>query len=76
MDLATSMMPESLGVKPTGGRAGVETSFVGNYVAPASSLIDDIWKYAQSPMEADEALKLLPGSRMPFVLPLVNLTRD
>lgn len=76
IDLVTATLPDSMGLKPTGGRAGVESSFVGNYVAPSLSLVDDIWKYAQSPTEVDELAKLFPGSRLPYLLPLVNATKD
>ncbi len=76
IDLLSATLPDELGVKPTGGRAGVETDFVGNYVLPASSLVDDIWKYAQSPLEADDAARILPMSRLPFLIPLVNATKD
>lgn len=72
LDLISAIAPASFGLKPTGGRSGVETDFVGNYVAPSLSLVDDIWKYAQSPLDANEAAKLLPGSRLPYLLPFVN----
>lgn len=76
IDGLSSMMPESLGVKPTGGRSGVETEFVGNYVAPAFSLVNDIWSYAQSPLELQDAARILPMSRLPYLLPLMNQTRE
>lgn len=76
LDLTTSLLPDSMGVAPTGGRSGVESAFIGNYVAPSLSLVDDIWKYAQSPDELDEAAKLLPGSRIPYLLPFVNALKD
>lgn len=76
IDLTSSLLPEGLGVKPTGGRAGVETEFVGNYVLPASSLVNDIWKYAQSPMEIDDAARVLPMSRLPYLVPFANATKD
>lgn len=76
IDLTTAMLPESIGIKPTGGRAGTETDFVGNYVLPASSLVNDIWKYAQSPLEVDDAVKVLPMSRLPYMIPFTNATRD
>ena len=76
IDLLSATLPEELGIKPTGGRSGVETDFVGNYVLPASSLVDDIWKYVQSPLEVDDAAKILPMSRLPFVVPLMNAAKD
>jgi hypothetical protein len=76
LDLGTALLPEELGVKPTGGRAGVESDFVGNYVLPASSLVNDIWKYTQSPLDAGDAAKILPMSRIPYIVPFVNAVKD
>lgn len=74
IDLTTSVLP--LGIAPTGGRAGVESDFIGNYVLPASSLVDDIWKYAQSPLNAEDAARIMPGSRMPYLIPFLNGLKD
>jgi hypothetical protein len=76
IDLVSSTLPEELGVSPTGGRAGVASTFVGNYVLPASSMVDDIWKYAQSPTDLKQAARILPGSRVPYILPFVNALGD
>lgn len=76
IDFSTSLLPESLGVKPAGGRPGTETDFIGNYILPASSLVDDIWKYAQSPTKAEDAVKILPFSRLPYMIPLLNEAKD
>lgn len=76
MDLLSAGLPEELGVKPTGGRAGVESTFIGNYVAPASSLVDDIWKYAQSPADMNDLTKIMPMSRLPYLVPLVNEAKE
>ena len=76
LDLATAALPESLGVTPTGGRAGVESNFIGTYVLPSSSLVDDIWKYVQSPTNINDALKILPGSRIPFLVPALNNLKE
>lgn len=75
IDLTSSLLPEELGITPTGGRSGVETDFVGNYVLPASSLVNDVWKYAQSPLKVDDAVRILPMSRLPYLLPLTNATK-
>lgn len=75
-DLLTAPMPESWGVKSTGGRSGQESDFVGNYIAPASSLVNDIWSYAQSPLELDDAAKIMPFRNIPYLVPLMNQTRD
>jgi hypothetical protein len=76
IDGLSAMLPESMGIKATGGRAGVETDFVGNYVAPAFSLVDDVWKYAQSPLEMDDAARILPLRNLPYLVPLMNLTKE
>jgi hypothetical protein len=76
VDLLTAPLPEDSGIKPTGGRAGVESSFVGNYVLPASSLVDDMWKYIQSPTELDDAVKAAPLSRLPYLVPFFNTLKD
>lgn len=76
MDLLSATLPESLGVTQTGGRSGQESDFVGNYIAPASSLVNDIWKYAQSPMEVDDAAKLMPFRNIPYLVPLFNQARE
>lgn len=76
MDLLSAVAPEEFGMRPTGGRVGAESDFVGNYVAPASSLVDDIFKYAQSPTNLDELARLMPFSRVPYLLPFVNTTRE
>lgn len=76
IDLVSATLPEELGVSPTGGRAGVASTFVGNYILPASSLVDDIWKYAQGPTDLKQAARILPGSRVPYILPFVNALGD
>lgn len=75
-DLLSAVAPEEFGLAPTGGRTGTESTFVGNYVAPASSLVDDIFKYAQSPTNIDELARITPFSRVPYLLPFVNTTRE
>jgi len=76
IDGISSMMPDSLGLKPTGGRAGIESEFVGNYVAPAASLVNDIWGYMQSPGNLEDAIRILPGSRLPYLSPLMNQAKE
>ena len=76
VDLLSATLPGDWGIKPTGGRAGMESEFVGNYVAPSLSLVNDVWDYAQSPLELDEAAKVLPMRNLPFLLPVLNSTRD
>lgn len=80
--LAGDVMGLGLGVAgvSTSNRAGTETAFVGNYIAPALSLVDDTWKLAQGVFTDDntleQALRLVPGSRIPYVVPFFNLAKD
>jgi len=69
------------GAPITGGRAGSETNFVGNFIAPSLTLVDDAWKMAQGVLDPndntlEDVAKLLPGSRMPGALQLLNTMRD
>lgn len=75
-DLLSATMPEDWGVTPVGGRSGQESDFVGNYIAPASSLVNDVWKYAQSPLEVDDAAKIMPFRNIPYLVPLFNQARE
>jgi hypothetical protein len=62
---------------PTGGRAGQGQSFVGNVVAPAAGLADDLYKGIQntkSGTNPHDLVKSLPFSRLPALVPFVNLT--
>ena len=75
-DIAAAVLPESWGVNMTGGRAGTDTKFVGNVVAPSLSLADDVWKGLQNLDDPEKLAKLLPGSRLPFLLPAINALGD
>lgn len=60
---------------PTGGRAGAASNFVGNIVAPAAGLVDDVWKGLQDTkegMDPHDLIKTLPFSRLPFLIPAIN----
>lgn len=76
IDLFTSVLPDKWDIRPTGGRPGQASDFVGTYILPASSLIDDGYKYLQQIDNVHNAAKLLPGSRLPYVMPLVNSVPD
>ena len=63
------------GLKTTGGRSGASSQFVGNVVAPATGLVDDVWKGLQNTKEGTdphELLKSLPFSRLPWMIPALN----
>lgn len=63
----------------TGGRTGVGKEFVGNVVAPAAGLVDDVWRGLQNTKEGTdphELLKTLPFNRVPWLIPAVNALGD
>jgi hypothetical protein len=76
LDIGASVAPEAWGLGMTGGRAGTDTKFVGNVVAPSLSLVDDVWKGLQNLDDAEKIAKIMPGSRLPFLLPAVNALGD
>ena len=66
--------------KSTGGRSGGnETEFVGTVVAPAAGLADDLWRAVQNSKDgvsAHDLVKNLPFSKLPWLVPAVNLLDD
>lgn len=63
----------------TGGRVGSGSEFVGNIVAPAAGLVDDIWKGLQDTKEGvdpHDLLKSMPFGRLPYLVPAVNSLGD
>jgi hypothetical protein len=58
------------------GRGGAGSkSFVGNMIAPAVGTVDDAWKAIQNTKEGTSFKELsgvLPGSRIPYLLPAFN----
>lgn len=63
----------------TGGRTGVGKEFVGNVVAPAAGLVDDVWRGLQNTKEGTdphELVKALPFSRLPWLIPAINALGD
>jgi hypothetical protein len=57
----------------TGG-AGAKR-FIGNMVAPALGTADDVWKAVQNTKKGTdptELVKVLPGSRLPYLMPAIN----
>jgi len=74
LDALTAVAP-SIG-ETTGGRSGANKTFVGNLIAPAAGYVDDAWQAAQNLDDPEKALKLLPGSRIPFIIPAINALGD
>lgn len=59
----------------TGGRAGQGSDFVGNVVAPAAGLANDVYKGIQNTKEGTDPhqlIKALPFSRHPLLIPAIN----
>ncbi len=76
LDAAVALGPDELGLQMTGGRAGTDTDFVGSVIAPATSLVDDAWKALQNLDDPAQLLRVLPGSRLPFILPGINALQE
>jgi hypothetical protein len=76
LDIGAALAPDEYGVKMTGGRAGTDTDFVGNLVAPSMSLVDDVWKGFQNLDDPEKLARILPGSRIPYLLPAINALGD
>jgi hypothetical protein len=79
IDTLTAVAPDSVkeatGFNPMGS-TGKEADLVGNYVLPAAGLANDAFKWLQSPTEIQDAAKILPLSRLPYLVPLMNTTKD
>jgi hypothetical protein len=59
----------------TGGRTNAGSRFVGNVVAPAAGLADDIWQGIQNTKEGTDPhqlLKSLPFARLPYMIPVIE----
>ena len=61
--LGTDLAPESAGRT---GRGGVTNIF------PSLGMADDLVKYAKNPSDVGQLIRLLPGGRLPYMMPLVN----
>ena len=63
-----------------GGRQGdQEQDFVGNVVAPAAGLLNDVYRAVQNTNEGTDlkkAAKVMPGANLPGVVQMVNLLGD
>jgi hypothetical protein len=57
------------------GGAGAKR-FIGNMVAPALGTADDVWKAVQNTKtgtDPTELMKVMPGSRLPYLMPAINM---
>ena len=72
---ASSLLPDDWGLAPTSGRTG-QADFVGSYILPASSLVDDGYKLLQNLDDPSAWAKVAPFGRLPWLLPAINATRD
>lgn len=73
LDAGQAIAGRSIEGNARGGAAG--SRFIGNLVAPSVGLVDDAWKAVQNTKEGTdmtELLKTLPGSKLPYMLPLIN----
>jgi len=64
-----------------GGQGGsaASKSFIGNMVAPALGTVDDAWKALQNTKDGTDPsglLKVLPGSKIPWIAPAINALGD
>ena len=79
IDVLTAVAPDSVkeatGFNPMGS-TGKEADLVGNYVLPAAGLANDAFKWLQSPDKLQDAAKIMPLSRLPYLVPLMNTTKD
>jgi hypothetical protein len=59
----------------TGGRSNAGSQFVGNVVAPAAGLVDDLWRGIQNTKagtDPSDLVKNLPFAKLPFLAPAIN----
>jgi hypothetical protein len=64
-----------LGGQSTGGRAGAGKSFIGNTIAPAAGLANDLYEGIQNTKDGTDPHQLaksLPFSRLPFLVPAID----
>lgn len=58
--------------EPTGGRGTGNTTVVGNLIAPSASYVDDVFKALQNLDEPEKLARVVPFSRLPYLLPAIN----
>jgi len=76
LDLLSSAAPDALNYKPTSGRTGQTSDFMGSYLLPASSLADDAYKVVQEPSKFKNWANVMPFRNLPYVLPAINAMKD
>lgn len=72
----SSLLPDDWGVSPVQGRNGQAADFVGSYILPASSLVDDGYKLLQNLDDPAAWGKVAPFGRLPWLLPAINAAKD
>jgi Transglycosylase SLT domain len=61
------------GVGAVGGRSGSSTTVLGNLVAPSAGTVENIYDILHNIDDPRKAANLLPGSRLPGIINLINL---
>lgn len=59
-----------------GDRGGMSNSSIVGRVIPAAGTVDKLWQVATGKGDLHMALKQLPFSNLPYLYPLINLTKD
>jgi hypothetical protein len=55
-----------------GSRAGGSRGVIGNLAGPAAGYVDDVYKAMQHLDDPHKAVQLLPFSRLPYLVPVIN----
>lgn len=76
IDALSAVAPDGLLGEETGARSGGSRGAVGNLFAPSLGYVDDAYKALQDADNPHKWAQLLPMSRLPFVIPLLNTLRD
>lgn len=75
LDATTAIAPDAVKEAiggPSGGRSGQNKTAVGNIIAPAAGYVDDVWSTLQNLDKPSKALRILPFSNVPFLVPAIN----
>lgn len=75
LDALSAVAPDDWGLQQAGARSGGAQGAIGNIAAPALGYVDDAYKALQDADNPHKWLQLAPFSRLPYLVPLVNLTR-
>lgn len=76
VDAVSAVAPDGLLGDETGARSGGARGAVGNLFAPSLGYVDDAYKAMQDADNPHKWAQLLPMSRLPFVVPLLNTLRN